>query len=202
MKRFALIVILISYISMAFAQKDDLSKWSFTAEYGINTLDRDGDSSIQPAYGASVEYAFFPFAGLSLDFYHFPLSGSNFSTNLNASDLNITVNFSRLFFSKFINKVILNGYLGVGLADYTTNYHSQSPPLSVSKNVVTSIIPVGALSVEYYIIKTLALGAKVQFRPFSKDNLEGDPNFNYNGVYNDNLLAITVYLRLKLYSAN
>ena len=201
MKRFIFSIFLLLALSSVFAQQAEFSPWSFTAEYGISGPDRDGDSSIQPSVGASVEYAVFPFAGLSVDYYHFRLAGSAFRTDMNTGDVNVTVNFSKLLLSHFDNKVTLNGSVGVGLAGYTTNY--QTSTASVVKGYeLATCFPVVALSVEYYLIKNLALGAKAQFRPFNKDNLEGDPLFNYSAVSNDNILAVTVYLRLKLYAAN
>ena len=194
MKRFALIIVVILSALQAYSQADDLSKWSFTGEYGFKASDRDGDSSVQPTFGASVEYAFFPFAGLSVDYYHFLLSGTTFKTRLNASDLNATVNFSRLFFSGINNKVILNGSVGFGLASYSSKYNSTTSSSAYSLAVS---FPVMMLSVEYNLITTLALGAKIQYRPFNKDNLEGDPVFDFNEVSNDNILAVTAYLRLR-----
>ena len=202
MKKLSVFLVLLFSVVTLFAQQNIVSRWSFTAEYGLSSLDGDGDSSIKQAFGASVEYAFLPFAGLSVDYYHFPLSGPAFTTDVNSTALNLTVNINRLLFSKKDDKVILKGYLGYGIAGYTSNYFStaSSPRTSVSGSAIS--FPVVALSVEYYLTRILSVGAKSQFRPFNVNNLEGDPRYNQDNVYNDNVVAATLYLRLKLYSAN
>ena len=84
MKRFLLLFALLMFsISIVLAQKDNSYKWSFTAKCGLNSLDGDGDSSIQRAIGASIEYDFLPFAGVSVDYYHFPERGTTFTTQIN-----------------------------------------------------------------------------------------------------------------------
>lgn len=202
MKTVVLLFLLMFATLAVTAQSNDLAKWSFTAEYGFSNLDGDGDSSIHSAFGGSVEYAFFPFAGLSVDFYHFPLGGPAFSTSLNAADLNLTVNVNRLLFSRNDDKVVLKGYLGYGLAGYKTKYTSTSIPSSASKYSYASSFPVAAISVEFNFTKPLSVGLKSQFRPFNKGNLEGDPQYNLDNVTNDNLVALTIFLRVKLFAAD
>jgi len=53
------------------------------------------------------------------------------------------------------------------------------------------------VSVEYYLTKLFSVGAKSQFRPFNVNNLEGDPRYNLDNVYNDNIVGATLYLRFK-----
>ena len=187
---------------MASAQKKDLSDWSFTAEYGLSSLDGDGDSFIKQVFGASVEYAVYPFAGLSVDYYYYPLSGPTFSTNVNSTALNLTININRLIFSNTNDKVILKGYLGYGIARYSSKYYATSTSPNITVTGSASSFPVVALSVEFCLNETFSVGAKSQFRPFNVNNLEGDPRYNLDNVYNDNVVAATLYLRLKLHSAN
>ncbi|HJV77785.1 MAG TPA: hypothetical protein VJ602_05320 [Paludibacter sp.] len=200
MKRFVLIVILTLSVSMGYSQTADLSNWSFTAELGLKNSDKYGDATIQPTFGASAEYALSPVVGLSVDYYHFTLSGGTFKTQLHASDVNLTVNFNRLLLPQNENKIIFNGSLGYGLARYTTKYPVISD--SYSAYHLASSFPVVALSVEYYFVENIAAGAKVQYRPFNKNDLEGDPKINFTGYKNDNLVAVTLYLRLRLRAAD
>ncbi|MDD4971617.1 MAG: outer membrane beta-barrel protein [Paludibacter sp.] len=202
MKRKLLIVLLILTAVTVTAQRDLTYKWSMTAEYGMSSLDGDGDSSIQPAYGVSVEYAFLAFAGVSVDYYYFPLRGPAFSTQLNAADLNLTVNLNRLFFSSTDYRVIVKGSAGYGIAGYSTKYTASTTPFSASIHTTTSSFPVLALSVEYYLNKALSLGVKSQFRPFNQNNLEGDPRVTLDNTSNDNLVAAALYLRVKFIGDN
>lgn len=201
MKRFTLLFFILLTGLGVFAQDHDVSPWSFTAEIGISSLDGDGDSYIKPAYGASVEYAVFPAAGLSVDYNHIPLSGQAFSTNLNTAGLNVFININRLIFSRTNDLVIVKGYLGYGIAGYSYKYNPNTPLQSTGFNSAFSF-PVVAVSVEYNLIETLSAGIKAQFRPFSVSNLEGDPRYNLDNVNNDNIVAASLFLRIKLYSAN
>ena len=198
---FILGLFLLSFFTIS-AQKIEQPKWSFTAEYGFSSLDGDGDSSIQPAYGTSVEYSFLPFAGLALDYYYFPLRGPAFQTNLNSTALNLSFNINRILFSKVEDKVILKGYIGYGIAGYTSRYISATSQSSGSTYNTAYSFPVLALSVEFYLSRLLSVGAKSHFRPFNVKNLEGDPRYNLDNVNNDNIVGATVYLRIKIYSEN
>lgn len=184
------------------AQNNDLSPWSFTAEYGLSSLDGDGDASVQLVYGVSAEYTFLSFAGLSVDYYRFPLQGPAFSTALNAADVNITINVNRLLFSNKDDKIVLKGFLGYGIASYTTRYTSPTTPSTASTYGSASSFPVVGISVEFALIKTLSLGLKSQFRPFNQNNLEGDPRYNLDNTTNDNIVALTFFVRVKLPAAD
>lgn len=202
MKRFTVFLAMTLSLLSAFAQKDNLYKWSFTVEGGLNSLDGDGDSSTQSAYGASVEYDFIPVVGVSVDYYHFPESGPAFTTQINSADINLTVNINRLIFSKKDNEVILKGYLGYGLAGYTYKYFNTPSPVSSSNYSFANSFPVLGVSVEFYLNKLLSVGLKSQFRPFNVNTLEGGPQLNLDNITNDNIVAGTIFLRFKLYSAN
>ena len=201
MKKISIFVLLILSLSSVSAQNSDLSPWSFTAEYGLSSLDGDGDSYIKQAFGAGAEYEFLPFAGVSVGYYHFPLAGAAFSTALNTAEVNLTLNINRLIFGRKDDKVILKGYLGYGLASYSTTYTSSSLAHLTSYSMASSF-PVVGLSVEFPVVENFSMGLKSQFRPFNKNNLEGDPRYNLDNVTNDNLVALTLFLRVKLYAAN
>lgn len=185
-----------------FAQKVEQPNWSFTAECGFSSLDGDGDSSIQPVYGTSVEYSIFPFAGVAIDYYYFPLRGPAFQTNLNSAALNLTFNINRIIFSKVEDKVILKGYVGYGIAGYTSRYISANLQPTGSTYSTANSFPVLALSVEFYLTRLLSVGTKAYFRPFNVKNIESDPRYNLDNVTNDNIVGATVYLRIKIYSEN
>lgn len=202
MKKIFVLFMFVFTLFRVSAQQDKLSNWSFTAEYGLSRLDGDDDSSIKQVFGASVEYAFLPFAGLALDYYNLPQSGPSFSTELNSAALNLTVNINRLLFSRVDDKVILKGYVGYGIARYSSKFYATATSPNISVSGSASSFPVAALSVEFYVTRLLSLGAKTQFRPFNVNNLEGDPRYNLDNVNNDNIVTATLFLRLKLYSAN
>ena len=201
MKKISIFVLLIVSLSTVSAQKNDFSSWSFTAEYGLSSLDGDGDSYIKQTFGAGAEYEFLPFAGVSVGYYHFPLAGAAFSTALNTAEVNLTLNINRLIFGRKDDKVILKGYLGFGLASYTTTYTASALANFTSYRLASSF-PVVALSVEFPVVETFSLGLKSQFRPFNKNNLEGDPRYNLDNMTIDYLVALTLFLRVKLYAAN
>ena len=197
MKKISVVIVFVFLAGAVSAQRDLAYKWSATAEFGLSSLDGDGDSFIKQAYGASVEYAFLPFAGISVDYYYFPLGGPSFTTNVNSASVNLTVNVNRLFFSNTDYKVILKGSIGYGIAGYTSTYISSTTPSQTSVFNSASSFPVLSVSVEYYLTKLFSVGAKSQFRPFNVKNLEGDPRYNLDNVYNDNIVGATLYLRFK-----
>ena len=137
-----------------------------------------------------------------MDYFYLPQSGPAFSTELNSIALNLTVNINRLLFSRLDDKVVLKGYLGYGIARYTSKYFATATSPNISISGSASSFPVAALSVEFYVTRLLSLGAKTQFRPFNVNNLEGDSRYNSDNVSNDNMVAATLFLRLKLYSSN
>lgn len=197
MKKISVFIVFVLLAGAVCAQRDLKYKWSATVEYGLSNLDGDGDSYIKQAFGTSVEYAFLPFAGIALDYYYFPLGGPTFTTNVNAASVNLTVNVNRLFFSDTDYKVILKGSIGYGIAGYTSTYISSTTPSQTSVSNSASSFPVLSVSVEYYLTKLFSVGAKSQFRPFNVNNLEGDPRYNLDNVYNDNIVGATLYLRFK-----
>jgi len=213
MKKYLVFICLFLSILTAYPENKDFSRWSFAPEYGYNSFDGDiytGKLQIVPSsfqqvtYGASLEYGLTPIWGFSLDFHHLPLTATNktntinINTDLNTSDLNATVNITRLIFPQSKSKIYINGAIGLGYAVYTFNSASPSKGIDLKSGNAISI-PF-TLSLEYNLSRTLAFGAKGQYRPFNKDNLEGVSTLNFKGNSNDIVGSGTFFLRYKFTS--
>jgi len=214
MKRFLLYISSLVIILTAYPENKDFSRWSFAPEYGYNKFDGDiytGSIKIVPAsssqitYGATLEYGLTPIWGFSLDYFHLPLTAKNalntinINTDLNTSDLNATINFTRLIFPQSKSKFYINGALGLGYAMYSFNTASPFKGVDLKPDNAFSI-PI-TLSGEYNISRSFAFGAKVQYRAFNKDNLEGVGALNFKGNSNDFVGSGTFFLRYKFTSA-
>lgn len=218
-KKLLFLLLLIPVLSL-YSQGKGFSRWSITAEYGYNQFDGDINqnlTSIFPSsfrditYGGTLEYAFSPVWGVAVDYYYFPMKASNVTpavnidTKLHNADLNATINFTRWIFPQTRSKIYFNGSIGVGYAYYTVNPINPVTGLAPTNillengkpNFQAGSVPV-TFSVEYNFSKPLALGAKVHYRAYTKDNLEGVSHLNWKGVTNDYIAAGSVYLRLKL----
>lgn len=242
MKRFLLLFFLVSTVSSVFSETKSFSRWSITAEYGYNFLDGDINQDLLTiiptsfrdfTFGGTIEYALTPIWGLALDGYYFPLRAKNNSptamyinTNLITSDLNATVNFTRLIFPQTKSKFYVNGSIGIGYAYYSygltyfdgtiipatdtyvdAKYNGTTRPIHLIENnaVMESGLAISVpvtFSLEYNLSQPLAVGAKVHYRAFTKDNLEGATYLNWDGVTNDYIAAATLFLRLKFNSLN
>ncbi|HLP05559.1 MAG TPA: OmpA family protein, partial [Paludibacter sp.] len=149
-----------------------------------------------------LEYALTPVWGLGLDYYYFPLRANNqvppalISTNLSTSSLNATINFTRWIFPQTKSKFYVNGVLGFGFAEYTIDVIPTADMFPKDKKYYAISVPV-TFSLEYNFSKPLAAGAKVHYRSYSKDNLEGVRHLNWDGVTNDYIAAVSLFLRLK-----
>jgi outer membrane protein OmpA-like peptidoglycan-associated protein len=155
-------------------------------------------------YGATLEYGLSPVWGFSLDYYHLPLTANNNSktininTDLNTSDLNATLNLTRLIYPQSTSKIYVNGAIGLGYAYYT--FATTLPYKGVDlKSDYAYSIPF-TLSIEYNLSRTIAFGSKVQYRAFNKDNLEGVSSLNFKGNSNDFVGSGTFFLRYKFNS--
>ena len=204
-----------------YSQSKDFSRWSITAEYGYNYFDGDINQNLtallpasfrEVTYGGTVEYAFTPAWGIALEYYYFPLQANNtvpapvnITTLMHTSSLSATINFTRWIFPETKSPVSFNGTLGVGYSSYTTNPITVAtglPPTNVLLNETggkvfqAATFPV-TFYAEYNFTKPFALGAKIHYRAFNKDNLEGISSLNWKGVTNDYVAAGTVYLRYK-----
>ncbi|MEI8086117.1 MAG: OmpA family protein [Paludibacter sp.] len=212
-KIFVFVLAILPFLN-GFSQSSEYSIWSASIETGFCIFDGDVSQSRmqllpqsinEVSYGGTVEYAISPIWGLALDFYHFPLSGRNndisFYTPLNTSDINATINFTKLILPRSRSKVSILGAIGIGYAAYESNYRSpdpdNSPVISLPGQALS--IPV-TFSLEYNISKLYAIGGKIHYRAYNKDNMEGDPRYNYKGVTNDYIGSGMVYLRYKFNS--
>lgn len=209
MKKLITLVFSLSLGMIALSQSNDISRWSFTIEGGINKFDGDvpqklndifPTSKSQFSFGTTMEYALTPIWGVGIDYYHLPLSGANsalsFNTKLNATDLNATVNLTRWIYPKLRSKFDVNGSVGLGFAH--NRYNVKPSNLGYpEKTKITGSIPV-TLSCEYNLNKSLAAGIKAHYRVNTSDALEGAPSLTWKGVVNDNVAAATLYLRYKI----
>jgi OmpA-OmpF porin, OOP family len=237
MRRFLLFVFTFFFCLTVLPQSKGFSRWSFTPEYGYNFFDGDINQDLlnifptsfrDITYGATVEYALTPIWGLALDGYYFPLRAKNSSpvgmyinTDLYTSDLNATINLTRLIFPQSKSKFYFNASVGIGYAYYsyglkyltgasipaTDTYYdikydvfrpiqlvdNNDAPMKYGLSVS---VPV-TFSVEYNFSKPVSAGAKVHYRAYAKDNLEGATYLNYDGVTNDYVAAATLFLRYK-----
>ena len=211
MKKSLLFIIALVFSMTVYTENKGFSRWSFAPEYGYDIL--DGDVS-QPSfhmiptsvkkitYGASLEYALTPVWGLSVDYYFFPLRALSLSpvadvnTDLHNTNLNATINFTRLIFPQSKSRFYFTGALGIGYSYYTFNTTPPSTEIT-AKNSQSVTVPV-VFALEYNFSRPFSLGAKVQYRAFNKDNLEGLKLAK--GVTNDFVGAGTIFLRYKFNS--
>lgn len=213
MKRYLVFIYSFLIILTAYPENTSFSRWSFAPEYGCNKFDGDiYTHSIKAfpksfelmTYGATLEYALSPVWGFSLDYFHLPLTASNNSktiniyTDLNTSDLNATINFTRLIFPQSSSKIYVNGAIGLGYASYSFSTTLPYKGTDLKSDNAFSI-PF-TLSIEYNVSRTIAFGSKVQYRAFNKDNLEGVSTLNFKGNSNDFVGTGTLFLRYKFNS--
>ncbi len=222
-KSFILIISFFSVFSL-YSQSKDFGRWSFMPEYGYNMFDGDINQNLSTVFptsirditfGGSLEYALTPVWGLSLDYFYFPLKASNtiplvnIDTKLHTGDFNATINFTRWIFPETHSKFYVNGTIGVGFAQYYTNpinpLSGKAPTDSLINENGEKIFRAGSVpvtfSLEYNMFKPLAIGFRVHYRAYTKDNLEGISHLNWKGVTNDYIASGSVYLRLKFASS-
>ncbi len=119
MKKIYLLVFSVLPFLSSFSQASEFSIWSASIETGFCIFDGDVTQSrmqllpqsfTEVSYGGTVEYAISPIWGIALDFYHFPLSGRNkdisFTAPLNTTDVNATINFTKLILPRSRSKVL------------------------------------------------------------------------------------------------
>ncbi|MFT3751694.1 MAG: OmpA family protein [Paludibacter sp.] len=144
------------------------------------------------------------------------------NTNLYTADLSATLNFTRLIFPQTKSKLYFNGSVGIGYGYYaydlkysngtvvptTDTYfdveHSSTKPIHLldasgvaPKYGLAVSVPV-TFSIEYNFSNPVSVGAKLHYRVFAKDDLEGTTYQNNDGVANDYVAAATLFLRYKL----
>ena len=214
MKRLLLIIFSLTFIVNANSENKEFSRWSFALEYGYNKFDGDVNadltklnppSILQTTHGANIEYALTPIWGLALDYYYFPLRAKTNSpavqigTDLHDLSLNATINFTRLIFPQTKSKLYFSGSVGIGYAYYSFDV-SPTSTVGIGSNNTTAISLPVIFMLEYNFSRPLAFGAKLNYRAYNQDNLEGVKALNYKGVTNDFIGAGTVFLRYKFNS--
>ena len=179
--------------------------------------------ALTPIWGLGIDGYYFPLRAKN----NSPVA-MYINTDLVTSDFLATINFTRLIFPNTKSKLYVLGSLGLGFAyytfdlrDFTTNlpipddatyvdnkYNGLPRPIHIVKtgNGVMhhgmSISTPVTFSLEYNFSKPFAVGAKIHYRAYAKDNLEGATYLNWDGVTNDFIGAGTVYLRYKFNSIN
>lgn len=146
-------------------------------------------------------------------------------TDLNSLSLMGTVNFTKLFFPRGNHRLTFSTSVGLGYAFYTYDVRhlvgglpdepvkptdtypdiklsGQVRPILLKDDNGTMINGVAITNpvvfiIDYNISKPLSIGAKVHYRSYAKDNLEGVTYLNFNGVTNDYVGVGTVFLRYK-----
>lgn len=211
MKRFLIFVFVILFTTIVYPESKDFSRWTFSAEGGLNKFDGDisqASVSVFPTsvtsatYGANVEYAINPIWGISLDGYYLPFKGhysspaADISTQLYNSNISATINFTRLIFPQSNSKIYVCGSLGLGFAYYKYNVIPANFVLDPGYGMAGSV-PF-TFSIEYNISKSIALGLKAHYIAYTKDNLEGVISRSYQGVTNDRIAALTAFVSYKI----
>ena len=172
--------------------------------------------SLTPIWGLSLDYFFFPLRANT-----FSPTNLFINTDLYTSCFNATINFTRWIFPETKSKFYVSGSIGLGFAYYSFNvkypngnsiggsdtykdskYDGMIRPILLYQNNapmkygLAGSCPV-TFSFEYNFSKPLAIGARVHYRAYTKDNLEGVTYLNWDGVTNDFIAAATLYLRFK-----
>ena len=175
--------------------------------------------AMTPVWGLALDGYYFPLRAVN----NSPVAIKIF-TDLYTSDLNATINFTRWIFPNTWSKLYVNGSIGIGYSYYTYDlrYFNDAPvPVTdtyIDRKLdgttqfihkyengapmafgVAVSVPV-TFSLEYNFSKPLSIGAKVHYRAYTKDNLEGATYLNWDGVTNDYIGAGTLFLRLKFNS--
>jgi len=197
-----------------------------------------------PVWGVSLDYYFLPYSGYTTD-SKWGYGGFTFKTNSHNVDLNVTVNMLKLIFPELKTKWHVNTTVGFGptfykfkslvLTDPATVFYGTNEAAiikevsllyddngaSISRSVFSGISIPLTLSAEYNINKTIAVGAKAQYRTYNQDDLEGFKFIQdvsgtstktisgnnairkpWRGVTNDAAEALTIYLRYKIDAVN
>ena len=205
MKKLVLYIFLLTIISNVLSQTTqkpkEFSRWSITPEYGYCVFDGDikqkmndiFPTSIRNAnYGMTLEYAFTPIWGISLDYFYFPLHAFNTSpigldinTVLQTTSVNATINFTRWIFPETKSKFYVSGSLGLGFSYYTFNV------LYLQTITSTGITSGKALQDNegYYVSGGLLTDASGNFIP-------GDPVGVKDQIYNVKRTNTPEYIRV------
>lgn len=225
-KAFIFLFSLVMAIGVFSQTKTNKSNWSITLEGGLNMFDGDikqdynqilPNSVMGLSYGGSVEYTINPAWSMGVEYYYLPVKAEGFyyslKNTMHNADYFMAINVLKAFNSHSNSKWGLWATLGIGMAAYSVDYQTTiDGPVSINSlsgyygldydqnfsDGMSLVVPVGAI-VEYNLSKSLALGAKFQYRTYNKDNLDGR---SYWGVTNDYLGLGTLQLRWKINAKN
>ena len=225
-KAFIFLFSLVMAIGVFSQTKTNKSNWSITLEGGLNMFDGDikqdynqilPNSVMGLSYGGSVEYTINPAWSMGVEYYYLPVKAEGFyyslKNTMHNADYFMAINMLKAFNSHSNSKWGLWATLGIGMAAYSVDYQTTiDGPVSINSKSgyygldydqnftdgMSLVVPVGAI-VEYNLSKSLALGAKFQYRTYNKDNLDGR---SYWGVTNDYLGLGTLQLRWKINAKN
>ncbi len=193
----------------------------FPTSFRNVTYSANLEYAMTPVWGMGLDFYYFPLRATTTS----PTT-ININTDLWNSDLIATINFTRWIFPQSKSRIYVNGSIGIGFAYYLfdvrypngnpvsvsdlyvdSKYSGRSRPILLYENGkplkygMAGSCPV-TFSVEYNFSKPLAIGAKIHYRAYTKDNLEGVTYLNWDGVTNDYIAAGTLYLRYKFNSFN
>lgn len=167
--------------------------------------------------GGSIEYTLTPVWSMGVEYYYLPIQAIgpyyDITNTMHNVDYFMAFNLQKWFFKKSRSKWGIWATIGGGLALYSVNYRTDNDrngegtqlPISSNtglyikdKNSIFNdgravVFPIGTL-IEYNLSKNLALGTKIQYRIYNKDNLDGR---NFWGVTNDAVQLATLQLRWK-----
>jgi len=189
------------------AQKySDFSHWSIALHGGANVYNGDiviNDKSIDYTLGLSVENTITPLYGLGIEYLFVPYRGTDtwpvgyvIDGTSHQASLYWALNILNCFHKTRDSNWNLYARLGAGLSYYKVDvaaYPTENVPFSLGV-----FVPVG-VSLEYNLSKSFALGARIDYRAFNKDNLDGATKTyqNFAGVTNDFMAVGTIDLRYK-----
>lgn len=212
--RLVTLFIFVLILSTTKSQDYKKSYWSVTIDVGANQFDGDMEQAynsliptarFKTSFGASIEYTLNPVWGIGLEYYYLPLSAAHnaesFTSTMHHINPYLAVNMFNLLASDIKTKWGLWATLGGGFGFYNSSYYTNNILMGSIPDGKAFTVPVGAI-IEYNISKSVALGAKIQYRSHNKDNLEANPNYNFSGVTNDYISLGSVSLRWKINAIN
>jgi outer membrane protein OmpA-like peptidoglycan-associated protein len=195
------------------AQSPIEKNWSVMVNAGANLFDGDFKNQplnsvwpnglIKPTIGISIEHNPSHKWGVGLEYYYIPYGAVNTIYSFNAT-MHSVVPYVALNVIDFLydrnnynTRWTFWGTVGGGLSYYNSQYYKNDVPVGVGiKKALCIVVPLGGL-VEYKLSNSFGVGAKIQYRMHTKDNLEGDKAVQYKGVTNDYISVGTIFLRYK-----
>lgn len=233
-KTLLLLLIGALFVNVNAQNYDSFSHWSVAIHGGLSQFDGDVSQTsplipgadILPTFGISVENTITSVHGFGFELLYSQYGGTDsspndyhFLGNAYQGSFYWAINVANWIFKNRKSNWNIYAHLGAGLASYDTKverigfpsnsvwpYGKTPEQESINPGDGWALFfPMGA-SVEYNLSKALALGIRIDYRSFNKDNLDGKyrqngawggADFNYGGVTNDYLAVATLNLRYK-----